>query len=121
MPALSIHLRKDFCNNFRKTAKKTAGLTNLFYNEAYAVLEREYVKHVVVRWSFGVVVLLSFLLRIAAVLLAVRYMGLSYDLPEVYHSLLSFVRMMMPNLLWCVAWWVVLPVFQRYLSNLPML
>lgn len=64
----------------------------------------------VVRWGLGMVLLLSFLLRIAAVLLAVRYVGLSYELPEAYHSLLAFVQVMMPNLLWCTVWWMMLPL-----------
>jgi hypothetical protein len=69
------------------------------------------------RSLMGMGLMLSVLLRVAAVLLAVRYVGLSYDLAEGYIDLLWLVQWIMPNLLWCVLWFFVLPVLDDRLID----
>jgi hypothetical protein len=65
----------------------------------------------------GLGLMLSVVFRVAAVLLAVRYVGLSYDLADAYNDMLRLVQWIMPDLLWCVLWFFALPLVEARLVD----
>jgi hypothetical protein len=63
------------------------------------------------------VLLVMVVLRVVAVLLAVQYVGLAYEVDGFFADLVAGARWMMPDLSWCLLWYLALPSFSEYLSE----